>query len=159
MTTCARRQEPLWHPSKCRLCSGRFLFYPSVSTSIHHPSIHPPISMSICYQCPSIHHHPSINSVIHPCVHSVFHPSSICPSLYQSSIHPSVCVHVFIHSVIHPSVHPAIHTCVHPSLVRVHPFIIRVSTHPSNSSRLPSKLWLCVGSGVETSRQWPIRNK
>lgn len=88
----------------------------SVSQHIHHPSIHPPISMSIRYQCPSIHHHPSINSVIYPCVHSVFHPSSICPSLHHSSIHPFIqpSIPVSIHlssmsihlSFMYPLIHP-----------------------------------------------------
>lgn len=116
----------------------------SISQHIHHPSIHPPISMSIRYQCPSIHHHPSINSVIYPCVHSVFHPSSVCPSLHHSSIHPFI--------------QPSIPVSIHLSSMSIHLSFMYPLIHPTSPDFLLS--YGCVeGQGWRVSAEAGCRER
>lgn len=133
MMRCARRREP---PSERRLCSGRFLLYPSVRLSA---------CLSVVNVHPSIMIHPLIQSSI-----QVFIQSSIrLPSVHPSIIHPAIiCVHMFIPLVIRPSTcPPVIRPSSHPSacVVSVHPFII----HPTG----PYLLMVVCGASVSSRGQ------
>ena len=85
----------------CPVCTSILLayqcFFP-MNDAITHPSIHPPIFLSINL-CMHIAIYPLHLSIY---LYSSIHPS-ICSSLHPSSIHPSI-IHSSIH---HPSIHPS----------------------------------------------------